>query len=203
MDKPLNVAVADFHPYTTMGIITELKSEEALRVVATFQNLDEVENKLISLKLDLLIISLWFRNISSIDLIKKLHTTNPKLRIIIYSQEERLSHVKEVLNYVNGYILKSEPEGTLLKAIKRVLANKKAISEDIREGLELESRFNYILSTQESKIIHFRAEGMNPNNISEQLSISEKTVRKHIDNARKKLGFHSTEEMIRWFWQQT
>lgn len=203
MNKPLNIAVADFHPYMIKGITTELKGEENIRVVATFQNLDEIEGKIINLNLDLLIICLWFRNVSSISLIKKLHAKYPSLRIIIYSQEERLSYIKEILNDVNGYILKSEPEGTLSKAIQRVLTNKKAISEDIREGLELENRFNYTLSTQENKIIHFRAEGMNPNHISEQLSISEKTVRKHIDNARKKLGFGSTEEMIRWFWQQT
>lgn len=203
MNKPLNIAVADFHPYMIKGITTELKSEESIRIVATFQNLDEIESKIINLHLDLLIICLWFRNISSISLIKKLRAKYPNLRIIIYSQEERLSYIKEILNDVNGYILKSEPEGTLNKAVQRVLANKKAISEDIREGLELENRFSYTLSTQETKIIHFRVEGMNPNNISEQLSISEKTVRKHIDNARKKLGFGSTEEMIRWFWQQT
>jgi DNA-binding CsgD family transcriptional regulator len=43
---------------------------------------------------------------------------------------------------------------------------------------------------------------MPPVIISEQMSISEKTVRKHIDNARKKLGFNTTEDMIRWYWKQ-
>lgn len=202
MNKPVNIILADFHPYMLKGIIAELESEKNLKVVAALQDIDEVESQIVVLSANVLVIDYWFRELSSLSLIKKLRSKYPFFKIIIYTQEERPSYVKEMLPYVNGYILKSESEGTLTKAIQRVLSDKKAISEDIRESLESETNFNHTLSLQEHKIVLCRVDGMNPNHISEQLSISEKTVRKHIDNARKKLGFGSTEDMIRWFWQQ-
>ncbi len=202
MNKSINIILADFHPYMLKGIFAELESENNLKTVAALQNLDEVERQIIVLSANVLVIDYWFRELSSLGLIKKLRSKYPFFKIIIYTQEERPAYIKEMLPYVNGYILKSESEGTLKKAIQRVLSDKKAISEDIRESLESEVNFNHTLSNQEHKIVLCRVDGMNPNHISEQLSISEKTVRKHIDNARKKLGFGSTEDMIRWFWQQ-
>lgn len=202
MNKPLNVIVADFHPYLLKGIIAELESEKNLRIVAALQTLDEIESSISTLSANVLITGYWFREVSALNVIKKIRSRYTTLKIIIYTQEERSAYVREMINYVDGYILKSEPLGVLTNAIYRVMLDKKAISEDIRESLNLDNNFNHKLSSQEHKIIICRVDGMNPNHISEQLSISEKTVRKHIDNARKKLGFGTTEEMIRWYWQQ-
>lgn len=202
MDTSIKIIVADFHPYMLKGIAVELEGERKFHVVAKLHDLDELEARLSKTRIDILIIDYWFKEENTLLIIKKLCSKIKNLKVIIYSQEERTSYVKEALNVVNGYILKSEPEGALKNAILRVLANKKAISEDIRESCELMNNNSYSLSSQEYKIINFRVDGMNPNIISNQLSISEKTVRKHIDNARKKLGFGTTEDMIRWFWQQ-
>jgi two-component system, NarL family, nitrate/nitrite response regulator NarL len=202
MNKPLNIIVADFHPYLLKGVIAELENEKNLRIVAALQTLNEIENTISTFSANVLITGYWFREDSVLNIIKKIRAKHSFLKIIIYTQEERSAYVKEMINYVDGYILKSEPLGVLTNAIYRVMLDKKAISEDIRECLSLDSNFNHKLSSQEHKIITCRVDGMNPNHISEQLSISEKTVRKHIDNARKKLGFNTTEEMIRWYWQQ-
>jgi DNA-binding NarL/FixJ family response regulator len=202
MSKPLNIIVADFHPYMLKGIIAELESDKSLKVVAALPNFDEIESVIIRLSADIVILEYWFKGCCSLETIKKLHSKYSNVKFIVYTQESRVAYIKEILTYVDAYILKSEPEGTLKNAIHRILQNKKAISEDIRESLELEMHFNHTLSSQEHKILNCRIDGMNPNYISEQLSISEKTVRKHIDNARKKLGFDSTESMVRWFWRQ-
>ncbi|WP_435353770.1 response regulator [Emticicia sp. SJ17W-69] len=202
MNKPLNVVLADQHPSMLKGISAELENDRNLIVVACTQHIEEIEKKLISNRVDVLVLDYWFRESNTQSIIKKLRVKYPVLKIILYTQEERLSYVKEVLENIHGYILKTEPEGSLTMAIQRVIQNKKAISEDIRESLEAGANVNHSLSSQENKILYCRIEGMNPLTISEQLSISEKTVRKHIDNARKKLGFVKTEDMIRWFWKQ-
>ena len=119
MNKPVNIILADFHPYMLKGIIAELESEKNLKVVAALQDIDEVESQIVVLSANVLVIDYWFRELSSLSLIKKLRSKYPFFKIIIYTQEERPSYVKEMLPYVNGYILKSESEGTLTKAIQR------------------------------------------------------------------------------------
>lgn len=201
MKYPLNIVIADHHPSMLKGISAELEIDKNFKIVAITQYIDEIEMKL-SDTIDILVLDYWFREFNSQKTIQKLRKKYPFLKIIIYTQEERLSYVREVLNIINGYILKTEPEGSLHKAIIRVLQNKKAITEDIRDSLELGLNLHHTLSNQENKILNYRIDGIPPVIISEQMSISEKTVRKHIDNARKKLGFNTTEDMIRWYWKQ-
>lgn len=202
MDKSLNIILADHHPSMIKGIMTELENDQTFKVVATTQHIEDVENHITRSTPNILVTDYWFRDVNIRNTIKKIRTRYPSLKIIIYTQEERVSYIKDILSNVNGYILKTEPEGTLTNAIKRVIQDKKAISEDVREYLEAERGMSSVLSPQEYKILNFRIEGINPLAISNQLSISEKTVRKHIDNARKKLGFKSTEDMIRTYLKQ-
>ncbi|RYU94444.1 LuxR C-terminal-related transcriptional regulator [Emticicia agri] len=201
MSNQLNVLVADDYPAIINGVIVEFKTEQNLKVVAVTQNVNEIEAKIIQYKIDILITDCWFRSVSYETFIKNLRLKYPLLKIIIYTQEERFFFVKDILPSINGYVLKIEPEGVLMKAIQRVLQNKKAISEDIRDSIDTDIYFNNSLSKQENKILSYRISGISNKLISDQISISEKTVRKHIDNARKKLGFHRTEEMMRWFWK--
>lgn len=201
MIKPLNIIIADCHPAILKGISIELGNDGEFEVVSMAEQIERLET-LINETTDIIVLDYWFRQVSSQRFIKGLRIKYPQVKIIVYTQEERTFYVKDILNNVNGYILKTEPVGALTKAIHRVLQNKKAISEDVRENLELEVKLHHKISNQENKILYCRIDGMTPATISKQLSISEKTVRKHIDNARKKLGFSTAEDMIRWFWKQ-
>ncbi|MBA4850554.1 response regulator transcription factor [Emticicia sp. BO119] len=203
MNKQVNILLADDYPAIINGITVELKNNRDFKVVAIAQTIDDIEKKIIQCPTDVLIISYWFRGVSSQNIIRKVRSRYPSLKIIIYTQEEKLFLVKEILPYVDGYILKTEPEGVLSKAIHRTLQHKKSISEDVRESLAMDASFNNALSKQENKILSYRLHGVSTTHISDQMSISEKTVRKHLDNARKKLGFHKTEDMMRWFWKQS
>lgn len=65
------------------------------------------------------------------------------------------------------------------------------------EGIVCEPKFNTTLSEQENRIASMLCRGMNKEEISNNLFISQNTVHNHIRNIYKKLSIHSINELIK------
>jgi len=69
------------------------------------------------------------------------------------------------------------------------------IHPDYPEGLERKS-WNDLLSSREKEILGLLSEGLTDNQIAENLSLSNHTVRTHRNNIRKKLDCSNTTQMV-------
>jgi len=54
----------------------------------------------------------------------------------------------------------------------------------------------YILTKREKEVFTLLVNGLNTNEIADELSISEKTVRNHISNAMQKLGVKGRAQAV-------
>lgn len=106
----------------------------------------------------------------------------------------------------NGYILKDEPSDKLFESIYDVMDGGAPMSSSIAlktlkllrahpKELELIKDFN--LTGRETEILEHLCKGHSYNQIADNLIISPKTVRKHIENVYSKLNVHSKMEALK------
>lgn len=104
--------------------------------------------------------------------------------------------VKTTLDGSIDFLQKPVDTGRLLTDIEKatVLSFKRAQEKDpiavVRSRLKT-------LTDREMVVLRLLAEGLNYRQIGERLGISERTVESHRTSISKKLGIHSTEEMIK------
>ena len=68
----------------------------------------------------------------------------------------------------------------------------------ILQGEPLQVPSNVELTPKEMEVVRFVARGMSNREISEQMSVSQRTVESHVSNMLGKTGLHNRTELARW-----
>lgn len=102
---------------------------------------------------------------------------------------------------LSGCILKSNSEIIFIEAIRKILNNERYLCQSILQNLiENKSIINYKkklqLTRREQEIMEFISIGKTADEIAKELFISVHTFRTHRKNIMKKMGVHSTSELI-------
>jgi DNA-binding NarL/FixJ family response regulator len=101
----------------------------------------------------------------------------------------------------DGYALKDQPLDEVLDAIRRVAAGERYLAPKLpRELLEPGGAGTALerLSPREKEIFELVVQGHSTQKISEELSISVKTVETHRAHINRKIGAHSAADLIRY-----
>ena len=106
----------------------------------------------------------------------------------------------------SGYVLKQSAFEELRLAIETVLANKRFLSQNIapevREALEHEwfrpEDYSSDLTDRQREILVLLSQGGTSKKIAQQLNISIKTVEFHKANITRKVGVHTTADLIKF-----
>jgi len=132
----------------------------------------------------------------------------PQIKTIIltiFDDEEKI--FKSIQSGAIGYLLKDEKPITILNGITMALEGGAPMSPIIAyKSLELlrnpnrisleNSKEDFALSKREIEVLEQLSQGLDYNEISENLFISPSTVRKHIENIYKKLHVHTQSEAV-------
>ena len=106
----------------------------------------------------------------------------------------------------DGYLLKDMEPEDLLAAIDQALNGRTVIGDRlkdllaraIREEAEAKQRDTAGLTEREEEILQCLAEGLSNKLIARRLDITDGTVKVHVKNLLKKLGFRSRLEAAVW-----
>ncbi|MEJ2071660.1 MAG: response regulator transcription factor, partial [Syntrophobacterales bacterium] len=103
---------------------------------------------------------------------------------------------------VDGIILKEEPGGELLRAVK-VIRNRgrffsALLSSELMSLIKTKKLLQPFLTLREREILQGIAEGKQSQEIAEALNISIFTVHRHRHNIKKKLKIKYTTDLIRY-----
>jgi len=133
----------------------------------------------------------------------------PQIKTIIltiYDDEEKI--FKSIQSGAIGYLLKDEKPITILNGITMALEGGAPMSPIIAyKSLELlrnpnrisleNSKEDFALSKREIEVLEQLSQGLDYNEISENLFISPSTVRKHIENIYKKLHVNNKMKAVK------
>lgn len=183
MDKKQTFLVADDHSLIRQGVVFLIEDLEIDCDVHQASSLVQVQEKIDTLPIDLLIIDAHFPDGNSLSIIPKLKEVNPELKILVFTGLEEEQYALKFLNAgVNGFVSKLAEEEDVRDAIENVYLTGEYLSEKTKNML-LDSIRNpksknrvALLSERELQIAKLYAEGLGNLEIANQLDLKQNTV---------------------------
>lgn len=201
----IQIAITDDHTIVIEGIKNMLKSDKAIDIIQSFENLtDTFEN--LNCNVQVLLLDINLPDGSGITACKELLEKYNDLKIIALTNFEDTIFIKQMMkNGAMGYLLKNTGKSELVTAIKTVLKDERYLPQNIQEMLLNESLgkctsssfFIPKLTSREKEILALIIKEFTTEEIAEKIFISIKTVESHRSNLIQKLGVKNTAGLVR------
>jgi DNA-binding NarL/FixJ family response regulator len=205
----IRLFITDDHDLVRAGLVQYLGAFPDIKVVGEAANGDELLEKLHTTFADMLLLDLIMPGLCGMELISKVKSVFPGLRILVLSMHNEVPVVVRALRAgASGYICKDCKPQTLLEAIRKVSLTGKYISPAMAEQIAFYSSpldhkpIENSLSERERQIYHLIVVGKNIKEIANELAISDKTVSTHKYNLLNKLGLKNVAELVRYAMQE-
>ena len=203
--------IIDDHPLFREGLKTILNQKSKYEVVGEAGSGREGLQMVKNLKPDLVLLDLSLPDIRGLDLIRDILKASLKTRTLIVSMHSKIDYIVKAFQHgAIGYIVKESAAETLLNGIEHVLKGnfymdtsvsqqvvKKLAGLRAKEALSTNPGYE-ALTPREQEVMALLAEGVTVNQIADQLFISPKTAENHRSNIMRKLGLHSSIELVRY-----
>ncbi len=148
--------------------------------------------------LNILLVDISTENIEDIIKIKE---DNYNLKIVIIDENKiEYSHLDMVTNYIDGYVVDLEEREDFINVMKQILRGKKyydvCLIEKIINNFNESERIVDKLTSREEEILACIKKGYTNKKISNDLYITENTVKKHVTNILNKLQVKNRKDLI-------
>jgi DNA-binding NarL/FixJ family response regulator len=186
--RQIKILTVDDHPLLRQGIAAVIQGEKDMLIVGEAANGREAIEIFRRQRPDVTLMDLQMPDLNGIDTITIIRQEHPQARIIVLTTYEGDALARRALKAgVAGYILKEMIRTELLQAIRSVHAGRRFIPQKIAAELA-EHYAEDDLSEREIEVLREVARGTSNKIIASHLSISEATVKAHMQNILLKLG---------------
>ena len=188
MSPLIRVLVVEDHPVVRHGIIAILSQAEDIDVIAEAENGLEAIDQFQIHQPDITLMDLRMPHLEGVETITRIRTHTPQAQIIILTTYDTDEDIYRGLQAgARGYILKDTTAIELINAIRTVHGGKRYIPSEV--ALKLADRFDDSdLTERELEVLQLLSKGNSNQEIATALTISEGTVKFHINNILSKLG---------------
>ena len=185
-----------------------LEKSRDLRLLASYFNAETALAGIPSARPDILLMDINLHAMNGIECVKKLHTVDPSLRVIMLTVYENPEQIFDALRAgAVGYLLKKKLSENLLEAIRDAHQGGSPMSSQIARKVvqffqsSRPSEAGEHLSAREVEVLTLLSQGHLIKEISDQLGISFVTVRTYIRRIYEKLHVHSRSQAVAKFFQ--
>ncbi len=208
MAEKSTVLIIDEHPLFREGVKSIFRDDAKYGIVGEATNAAEARRKAAELKPDIVLLELALPDGRGFDLIKEIKKTAPNSAIIVLTMHTKVNKIVEAFKAgAIAYLIKDSPLEFFMQAMNSASKGEyfmdpaisdKIVSELVKEPEKERNIVNGNLTRREREIIVLLAEGDRPKQIAEKLYISRKTVENHRYNVMRKLGLHSTHDLVKY-----
>ena len=207
MSQGNRILIIDDHPLFRKGVAQLIAMAPHLEVVGEASNGDQGVAMATELDPDMILLDLHMTGMSGIETLKAIRDAGIDCRVVILTVSDNADDlVAAIRSGADGYLLKDMEPEDLLTAIDEALNGRTVIGERlngllaraIREEATAKQRDTATLTDREKEILQGLAHGLSNKLIARNLDITEATVKVHVKNLLKKLGFHSRLEAAVW-----
>lgn len=156
---------------------------------------------------DILVLDLSLPRVSGIEVLRRLRTEAPRLRIVILSMYPETQYALRMLREgAAAYLSKSHDPSEMLDALRTVASGKTYVRPALAAEMKLEAGNrsegdlppHQNLSAREYQIFTLIFQGRTVTEIAAELDISQSTVSNHVARIREKLGARSIAEIVNY-----
>ncbi|PQJ36408.1 hypothetical protein BSZ35_09755 [Salinibacter sp. 10B] len=199
----LTAAIADNHDVTRWGMRSAIEGMQG-RVVASVQTGLDAVSAVEEHAPEVLVLSLRLPHLNGLDVLYYLQEKSLPVKTVVLTTSEKERRVREVFGRgAHAYVRKRDSLEEICAAITTVRRGERYLSNALPKSYmaeagapeALESDPYRVLTIREREVVQMTAEGYTSREIGEQLGISPRTVEKHRENIKGKLGVRSIVEM--------
>lgn len=192
--KTLTVLVVDDHDIVRKGLTTLISRQQDLSVAGEAGTAAEAVAKASKLAPDVVVLDIRLPDASGIEACREIRSQNSNIKVLMltsYSDEEAV--MGSIMAGASGYLLKEIRSQEIVEAIRQVgtgrslldPAETAGVLERVRRGKEDDKLAQ--LTDQEQRILDLVAQGKTNKEISQEVNLSDKTVKNYVSNILGKL----------------
>jgi DNA-binding NarL/FixJ family response regulator len=204
------IIIIDDHPLFREGIKAIIARDPQFEVVGEAG--DGTEGLRLAKKFspDFFLIDLSLPDKNGISLLRDIKDFLPESHVMIVSMHSKIHYIAEAFQAgAAGYVVKESASDRLLEGLYAIGKGEYFLDSSIspqvvKKLIEAPTKTKITdsayraLTPREQEVMRLVAEGISKKEIAKMLFISIKTVENHRTNIMKKLGFHSTMDIIRY-----
>ena len=198
----IKVIIVDDHPVVRRGLKQIIEDEPDMEVAGEAKNAGECFSLVRKTDCTLVVLDISLPDRNGFDVLKQLKCEHPKLSILILSvHPEDQYGLRFIKAGASGYLMKEGAPEELVKAIRKVNAGGKYVSESLAEKMvshlaALDKPPHENLSDREFQIMCLIATGKSLKEIGMTLCISEKTVSTYRARLLEKMHMKTNSDLV-------
>jgi two-component system NarL family response regulator len=188
MSDPIRIMIVEDHSIVRQGLVALLRTVPDFAIVAEAGDGRKAIEMYRQHQPDVTLMDLRLPQLNGVEAIGRIRLDFPHARIIVLTTFDGDEDIYRALQAgARGYLLKGMTTDELVEAIRSVYAGKSRIPAPVAERLA-ERMSAPILTARETEVLHLIVGGNSNKEIALALSISEATVKTHINSLLSKLG---------------
>ena len=204
MANQIPIVIADDHAVLRESLSVLLATQKDFEVVGKAGTGEEALELVSQSHPDVLVLDLFMPNTDGFEVLRTLDKAGSRVAsVVLTGSENQPDYVQVVRLGARGLVLKGEGPERLFAAIRAVANGELAFSEDIAQQVlssmagEAKEEASSIrrLSDRERQIAALVARGLKNKDIAQELTISENTVKRHLQSIFNKTGARDRLEL--------
>lgn len=203
---PARIVIVDDHPLVREGLTLRISTQPDLMVCGEAATEDEALAVIGELSPDLAIVDIALKNGHGIDLVKRVKSRFPQVKMLVYSGFKESLYAERALRAgAMGYLNKQESNDKVIHAIRTVLSGERFVNPDIAQRLINQALSGgddqrspiERLTDRELEIFRMIGQGMTSGAIAAKLLLSPHTIDTHREHIKRKLALKNSGELSR------
>lgn len=205
----IKILLVDDHPLVLDSLRGRLNAEPGFTVVGTARSADAAIGLALDHRPNVVLMDIDMPGVNCFDAARRIATTDPNVNLLFLSAFMTDEHIENVLAIgAVGYLLKSEPMDTIVKAIHSAANGKASFSEAVQSRIVVgcdRPRFSTklgvrrsLLTSRETEVLQYVARGLSTKEIAKHMHLSSRTIDNHRTNIMNKLDIHDRVELTRF-----
>jgi DNA-binding NarL/FixJ family response regulator len=197
----IRVLVVDDHPIVRQGLVSVLEDEDDLEVVGTAGSGRDAVRVVGRLAPDVVLLDLEMPELDGVDAIPQLLAARPSVGVLVFTAYDTDERVLGAIRAgAKGYLLKGASGDEIARGIRAIYAGGSYLEPRVATKLMAQvsspRRPNSSLSDREREVLRLVSEGLPTKQIASTLSISERTVKFHVNSIMRKLGADNRAQAV-------
>jgi len=199
--NPVRIVVVDDHPVVRQGLVGVLEDQSDFEVVGAYGSALEAIKHVGRLAPDVVLLDLEMPELDGVEAIPRFLEARASLGILVftaYDTEERV--LGSIRAGARGYLLKGASADEIARGVRAVHSGGSYLEPRVAARLTAQvqspHRGGTTLSEREREVLRLVADGLPSKQIARELSITERTVKFHVNSIFLKLGADNRAQAV-------